>query len=88
MVEYLKTPLDEATLRDINAKLTDSTADMVRKDSHFAELGLNAEDYTTEDEVVALLLEHPKLMQRPIAVVGDRAVIGRPSERVFEVLDS
>jgi arsenate reductase len=61
---------------------------MVRHDGHFTELGLDADGYTTEDDVVALLLEHPKLMQRPIAVVGDRAVIGRPSERVFEVLDS
>jgi len=60
---------------------------MVRKDGHFKDLGLNAGDYTTEDEVVALLLEHPKLMQRPIALVGDKAVIGRPAERVFEVLD-
>lgn len=59
---------------------------MVRKDRHFNELGLDAADYTTEDDVVALLIEHPKLMQRPIAVVGDRAIIGRPSERVFEVL--
>lgn len=88
MVEYLQDPLDEATLRDIIAKLTDPVADMVRHDGHFAELGLDAADYTSEDAVVELLLEHPKLMQRPIAVVGDRAVIGRPSERVFEVLES
>lgn len=81
-------PVDEATLRDIIAKLTDPTADMVRKDGHFAELGLDAAAYTSEDDVVALLLLHPELMQRPIAVVGDRAVIGRPSERVFEVFDS
>lgn len=61
---------------------------MVRHDGNFKELGLDDSAYATEDAVVALLLEHPKLMQRPIAVVGDRAVIGRPSERVFEVLDS
>lgn len=83
----MKDPLDEPTLRGIIAKLTDPTADMIRKDGHFAELGLDATDYTSEDDVVALLLDHPKLMQRPIAVVGDRAVIGRPSERVFEVLE-
>ena len=70
------------------AKLTDPVANMVRHDGHFAELGLDDDGYTTEDDVVELLLTHPKLMQRPIAVVGDRAVIGRPSERVFEVLDS
>jgi arsenate reductase len=36
--------------------------------------------------VIDLLLEHPKLMQRPILVVGDQAVIARPSERVLELL--
>ena len=87
-MEYLRELLDEPTLRDIIAKLTDPVADMVRHDGHFTELGLDGADYLSEDAVVALLLEHPKLMQRPIAVVGDRAVIGRPSERVFEVLDS
>ena len=86
-MEYLKDPLDEATLRGIIAKLTDPVESMVRHDGHFAELGLADDGYTTEDEVVGLLLAHPKLMQRPIAVVGDRAVIGRPSERVFEVLE-
>ncbi|MFT7474296.1 MAG: arsenate reductase [Verrucomicrobiales bacterium] len=61
---------------------------MVRKDSNFVELGLDEADYTTADEVVGLLMAHPVLMQRPIAVVGERAVIGRPSERVFEVLQN
>ena len=70
------------------AKLPDPPADIVRKDGNFEKLGLHAEDYQSEEQVVALLLEHPVLMQRPIAVVGERAVIGRPSERVFEVLDS
>ena len=69
------------------AKLPNVAADLVRKDSNFEELGLSAGDYETEDEVVAILMEHPVLMQRPIAVVGERAVIGRPSERVFEVLE-
>jgi len=59
---------------------------MVRHDAHFGELGLDHDAYTDEDAVVELLLMHPKLMQRPIAVVGDRAVIGRPSERVLKVL--
>ena len=88
MVEYLQEPLDEPTLRSIIAKLTDPVADMVRHDGHFAELGLDDNGYTSEDDVVAVLLNHPKLMQRPIAVVGDRAVIGRPAERILEVLES
>jgi arsenate reductase len=85
-VEYLDNPVDEATLRSIMGKLPNPPADMVRKDRHFDGFGLNADDYTTEDQVVAVLLEHPILMQRPIAVVGDNAIIGRPPELVFEVV--
>jgi arsenate reductase len=70
------------------ALLPDPPADLVRKDRNFAELGLDEAGYTTEDEVVGLLMAHPVLMQRPIAVLGERAVIGRPSELVFDVLQN
>jgi arsenate reductase len=59
----------------------------VRRDRRFKELGLRAEDYTTQARVVALLLEHPELMERPVVVRGTRAVIARPSEKVLELLD-
>jgi arsenate reductase len=84
----LKNPIDESTLRNLMAFLPNPPADMVRKDGNFADLGLDEADYTTEDEVVDLLMAHPVLMQRPIAVVGERAVIGRPSELVFDVLQN
>ncbi len=61
-------------------------AEFIRKDRNFKQLGLDAADYTTRDAVVGLLQEHPKLMQRPIVVRGDRAVIARPSEKVEELL--
>ena len=67
--------------------MPDPPAELVRKDKNFAELGLDPADYESADAVIDLLLEHPKLMQRPIFVVGDRAVICRPSERVLELLD-
>ena len=86
IVEYLKVPLAEADLRRILALIDDAPAELVRKDANFRELGLRAADYATEDAVVALLLEHPKLMQRPVALRGERAVIARPSEKVEEIL--
>jgi arsenate reductase len=88
IVQYLKTPLDRAGLMELIEKLEDPPADLVRKDAYFAQLGLNANDYVTPDAVADLLVQHPRLMQRPILIKGDRAIIGRPKERVRPFLDS
>ena len=78
-VRYLKTPPNEAALRDIIAKLEDPVENLVRKDAHFKKLELSEGDHVDNaDAVVAILLAHPKLMQRPVIVRGDKAVIGRP----------
>ena len=86
VIEYLKTPLDEDTLREIVDKVDVAPAGLVRKDKNFKDLGLDAANYTTVDTVVKLLTEHPRLMQRPIALCGARAVVGRPSEKVEQLL--
>ena len=57
-------------------------ADLVRKDKRFEELKLKATDYTSKEQVSALLINHPELMQRPIVVRGSRAVIARPPEKL------
>ena len=67
--------------------IPDEPAELVRKDKRFAELGLNAGDYTTREPVLEILLEHPELMQRPVVFKGDEARICRPSEIVNELLD-
>ncbi len=85
-MQYLKNPLDEDALREILGMVDAAPGDLVRKDKYFKDLGLNAADYTIVDAVVKLLAEHPRLMQRPIAVRGGRAVIGRPSENVEALL--
>ncbi|RIK13560.1 MAG: arsenate reductase [Acidobacteria bacterium] len=84
VVQYLRTPLDREQLLELLGKLEDPPADLVRKDAHFAELGLSATDYTTPEQVADLLAEHPRLMQRPVLVRGDRAIIGRPKSRADE----
>ena len=86
VVQYLKTPLDRAALLDLMGKLEDPPADLVRKDGFFKDQGLSADDYTTPDAVADLLVEHPRLMQRPVLVKGDRAIIGRPKDRVARFL--
>jgi arsenate reductase len=85
-IEYLKHPPDRAALERILAMLDVPPAELVRKDKRFAELGLRAEHYVDRDTVIALLLQHPELMQRPIVIRGKRAIIARPGEKVLELL--
>jgi arsenate reductase len=61
-------------------------ADLVRKDKRFKELGLNPAEYADKKAVIALLLEHPELMQRPIVMRGKRAIIARPPEKLEALL--
>jgi arsenate reductase (glutaredoxin) len=74
-------------LTEIVAKLDGPVADLVRKDSVFAKLGLDEADYQTPESVVDLLVRHPRLMQRPVVMTASGAVIGRPKERITELLD-
>lgn len=92
-VRYLKEPPDAATLRAIIAKLEDPVENLVRKDATFDKLGLTADDYVGDVEaVVAVLVEHPKLLQRPVIVTEKKAIIGRPlgdakaKDRLVELL--
>ena len=86
VVDYLRHPLDAGALDEIIDKLEDAPTDLVRRDSHFVELGLTEADVQTREQVVAVLTQHPRLMQRPVVVKGDRAIIGRPKERVAAFL--
>lgn len=87
VIEYLKQPPSRETLMQFLDLLPNEPADLVRKDKNFKQLGLKAEDYVTREAVVDLLLQHPVLMQRPVIIRGERAVIARPSDTVNELLD-
>lgn len=82
VVLYLKDAPSRGDLERIIGHLDDPVADLVRKDKRFGELGLDATDYVTADAVIALLVEHPELLQRPILETSTRAAIGRPPEDV------
>lgn len=88
VVQYLKNPLTREELLELIDKLEDPAANLVRKDSFFKDLELNPDDYTTPDAVADLIVEHPRLMQRPVLIRGDRAIIGRPKDRVAAFLAS
>ena len=86
VVLYLKTPPDAATLAGIIAKLEDPVTDLVRRDSNFAKLGLTESDVATTEQVIAALVQHKALLQRPVVVTPATALIGRPKDRVTEAL--
>lgn len=86
IILYQKTPPDRDALSWLVAHLEDPPGDLVRKDSLFKKLGLAEEDIQTPDAVVDIIAKHKMLMQRPVVVRGDRAIIGRPKERVRDLL--
>ena len=86
VIEYLKELPTRGDLERIVDAIPDPPSALVRKDKRFKELGLDEGDYQTKEQVVAVLLEHPELMERPVVFRGERAVIARPSEIVLELL--
>lgn len=90
VVAYLDDAPSRAALAALIGKLDGHPGDLVRQDDTFKALGLVGREWKGDapaaDAVADLLAEHPKLIERPVFVVGDRAVIGRPPERVLELL--
>jgi arsenate reductase (glutaredoxin) len=86
IVNYIKTPPDAATLRAIIDKLEDPPTNLVRRDSMWNKLGLTDADVATVDQIVDVLVKHKQLLQRPVVVTPERAIIGRPKERVTALL--
>lgn len=83
---YLETLLDKPTLVGLLKKLALSAAQLVRRsEQDFKDNNLGASD-VTEQQLIDAMLKYPKLIERPIVVVGDRAVLGRPPENVLELL--
>ena len=86
-VDYHVEGISEAQLRKLLAKSGMSARDVLRvKEPLVVELAL-ADEGVEEDELVAAMVKHPQLVQRPIVECGDRAILARPVERVLELLD-
>lgn len=85
-VNYYVEPLSKKKLTELVRKLNLKPRELLRKSEPvYKELGL-ADDKFTDSELIALMVEHPDLLQRPIVERGDRAVLGRPTENVKELL--
>jgi len=85
IIEYLKTPLDEVILKDLLKKLDKPVYEVVRtKEEVYEQLNLSSD--STEEEIIAAIIKYPVLLERPIVVKDDKAVIGRPPENVKVLL--
>ena len=86
IVEYLQEPPDSQTLKDVIAKLKIKPADLVRtNDQAFKETGLNI-DSMNDEEIIEAICRFPAILQRPIVVSGNKAIIGRPPTNVLDII--
>lgn len=85
-INYYEQRLTAAELRALLKKLRLAPRDVLRKDEPIARtLGIDKRD-VSDDELIGLMVENPDLIQRPIVVRGDKAVLGRPPENVEKLL--
>jgi arsenate reductase len=86
VIEYLNEPPSKTRLKQILKMLGMQPRELMRrKEKEYKELGL-ADESLTQEQLIAAMLENPKLIERPIVINGDKAAIGRPPENVLEIL--
>jgi arsenate reductase (glutaredoxin) len=85
IVEYLKQNPTKAELKDLLMKLHIKAEDLVRKGEAYYKEKLKGKKFS-EEEWVQIILEHPELIERPIVIRGNRALICRPPELVNDLL--
>lgn len=83
IIEYLVTPPSTDEMKTILKKLNKTPADILRK-KEAAEEGVDADQ--DADALIAAMVAHPRVIERPIVVKGDKAAVGRPPETVLGIL--
>lgn len=86
IVRYLDTPPTAEQLSDVLCKLGMPARELLRTgEDDYKALNLNAPELS-ENQLIAAMVAHPKLIERPILIAGNRAIVGRPPERILEIL--
>jgi arsenate reductase len=86
VIEYLKTPPTAMELKEILIKLGIKPRELLRtKEPEYKENGLD-DKALSDEELISTMIRIPKLIERPIVLANDKAVIGRPAERILEIL--
>ncbi|MCU7935230.1 MAG: arsenate reductase (glutaredoxin) [Candidatus Thiodiazotropha sp. (ex Dulcina madagascariensis)] len=86
VVEYLKTPPDKATLTHILDLLGLEPRDLMRKKEKEYQAHRLDDPALGREQLIEAMIAHPKLIERPIVINNDKAMIGRPPEKVAEIL--
>lgn len=86
VVLYLESPPDAKTLKDVLKKLGLKPRDLMRtKEAEYKDMGLQ-DSTLNDDALIAAMVACPKLIERPIVIHGKKAALGRPPEKVLEIL--
>ncbi len=84
--DYMKNGINPEELAEIIRKSGQPLSDFIRtNEKEYRELGLKGKELTPE-EFARIAAEHPKLLQRPIVIKGDKVVVARPPERIDDIL--
>ena len=81
----MDTPLTFDELENIIQKLGIAPLDLVRKNEAIWKSNYKGKNLSN-DELIQVMIDHPKLIERPIVVYGNKAIVGRPTEKIFEIL--
>ncbi len=85
IVQYLKTPPTKEELKEIIKKLDIKPIDLVRKNEKIWKENYKGKELT-DDEIIEAMVKFPKLIERPIVVKEDKAVLGRPPENILKIV--
>jgi len=86
IVEYLETPPDSTELSEVLDLLGIEPRDLMRKhEAPYKENNLDNPDLTRE-QLIEAMIENPILIERPVVIKGNKAIIGRPPEKVLDIL--
>lgn len=86
IVEYLKTPPDTKTLDDLLIRLGMEPRDLMRKNEDEYLANKLDDESLSRDQLIQAMIDHPKLIERPIVVANNKVAIGRPPEKVLDIL--
>ena len=85
IIKYLEEDLTSVELQDVIIKLGIEPIDLIRKNEAIWKSDYKGKSLT-DNEIIAAMVNHPKLIERPIVINGDKAVIGRPPEAIKDII--